>query len=142
MGTPGGRVSYAVSRVYVAVDSVLRNDGTLTTLLAGDRVYADGEQGEGAALPFILLGSSQENAEDSYGRGGNDGTLMITVHASSKKSALAIGEHVNRLLHGVAITISGHVYVDAECDHLRDFPDPSGSHVAALVYSVETQVAV
>lgn len=135
-------MSYAASRIYVAVDTVLRADGALTDLLAGDRVYADGEQPEKATLPFILLGTSEENADDSYGRDGNEGALAITIHASSKRTALEIGEHVNRLLHHVAITISGHVYIDAECNHVRDFPDPSGSHVAALRYEVETQVAV
>lgn len=135
-------MSFAASRVYVAVEQKLYNDGTLTGLLAGDRVFAEGDVPEAATLPFITLGASEEQPDDSYGRDGNDGILTINVRASSKKTALAICEHINRLLHGVILAISGHVQIDGALAMVTDFPDPSGSHNAVLRYRAETQVAV
>lgn len=93
--------------VQVAMVARLKADVPLEALL-GDRIY-DGKAPDGAALPYVVVGDSTENAVRALGASGGDTTITAHVFSdySGTKQALAIAAAMKAALSS-ALTLSGY----------------------------------
>lgn len=117
----------------VALAEALLADGAFTALCGAGGVYAD-DVPEGTALPYVQLGSSTENVDDSFMRTGRTTFLDLHVFASTRESAMAVYDAVANIVNGESVldAASGMVQWMGTLSLTAIIRDPTGaSHVVA-----------
>lgn len=97
-----------------------------SALLAGDRIYRDGEVPSNAPLGYILIGGAVEPAGGFYnGRPGRDDSFF-SLHCwhTTPTKALYIANWLTGLLHHRTLTLEGHVMWRSTVQSLNHVADP------------------
>ena len=147
-------MSLASPTVYVAVDQALLADGSYMAVAVDRGVYAAGDvpanqrlTDGGSKVGYTEIGSSTEDiafaSVGSFDTDGADGTLTLTVRATSKRTALLLAKHVVRVLHDKALpsgvmTADSQALVRGVVQLVEDFANPDGGHSAVLRYATAT----
>lgn len=113
--------------VAVALVQAVEADGPIRGLLAGDAIYS-GAAPQGSAMPYIVIGPSTEANAHLFGRRGKRGTetLHVWTEDTSKKTCQDIYGHLERILNGTRLVLSGHSMVEGTLEYVTDQLDPDG----------------
>ena len=135
-------MSTATWSLQAALYTALTGDTGLMALLAHPTgfagVYARLAKA-GAPLDYIVLGSSQETDNDTFGRPGKVGTEILHLWSTDIAKAKAIYAACERLLNRPRLTLAGHTMVRGRLEYLTDQTDPDGSAVQVVArYRAET----
>jgi hypothetical protein len=141
-------MSSAVPTIYVAVDGAILADSTIMAVLVDRGVYAAGDVPDNQPVTdgvsrfgYVEIGTSRETHANLLGTEGRDDGLRLTVRATSKRWALIIYRHLERILDGKALP-SGVMSPDSFADYIQslefieDFAEPDGAHAAVGDYRV------
>lgn len=132
-------MSTAFAPLQVAIYTTLMADAGLRTELriAQNKPYVifNGLAPQGVNRPYVVIGSTTENAFDLIGKSGNEGTITLTIHADSPDNP-AIGKiyaHINRLLDKAILSIDGHVMVQGRTSLVLTFATADGKGMQGIV---------
>ena len=147
-------MSLAAGTVYVAVDAALLADSSFMAVAVDRGVYASGDvpanqrlNDGGSKVGYVEIGASGEDiafaSAGSFDTDAADGTLTLTVRATSKRTALLLAKHVVRVLHGQPLpsgimTADSQALVRGVVQFIEDFANPDGGHSAVLRYLTAT----
>lgn len=122
----------AAAPVLDALWQALRADAALQTALGAtptDRKVYGGAADSGAAYPYITLPDAAESPRGraaSFGAAGYDGgtTLHLWVGGTDLYPVLTLWGHVERVLDGATLTVTGHQAIAVRATLVRTYLDP------------------
>jgi len=130
----------AVADLDKAFYEVVTTDEVLRTILAGKMFY-DAQPPQGSQIPYINLGTTGETIRNVFNGAGNIGTIRLHIWATSRKKALEIYKHLNRLLNRVELILDDNVLVQGETSLNTIMRDPDRADIihASMIYSFVTK---
>lgn len=132
-------MSTAVWPLQSALYTRYTGDGTLAARLAGGKVYDEGAVPEGALLSYLVFGTTNEGAWDSFNRDGNDSAPMLHIWAATKSAVAAIYADIERLTNNQSLTVTGHSIALLTTRLLTVMRDPSGPMHGVVALRVLSQ---
>jgi hypothetical protein len=123
-------VATAIPPLRVSIFTALET----ITMLAGDKVYHEGDVPRTAALPYIIIGTATETkaGANRIGQPGQEQTHQIKCWGSTSWEAQQVYEQAVLKLDGVILVVLNHRNVFCQMEYLTDFPEPNpeiGGHV-------------
>lgn len=130
----------ATVTVCGAIVAACLANGTLSALLAGDKVYLRRPVDPNAPLPYIVLGPAGERDASRYGEPGHEGDESPRCWGRFPWDADAVYAALYPVLHNVTLSLSGHRTVRGKLSRITDLPDPSGTaHQVVARYRILTR---
>jgi hypothetical protein len=121
-----------VSTLDTAIVSIVKGDTKLKTVLAGKKIYSLLAP-QGSLYPYIVIGSTSETKWGVFQGPGKTGSIQLHIWVwKSKKLAMIIYGHLERLLNAQHLTLDEHLLVRGEVDLMNvinDIKDPELVHV-------------
>jgi hypothetical protein len=130
-----------VNALDTAIVSAVKGDTKIKTVLAGKKIYSLMAP-QGSLYPYIVIGSTGETKWGVFSGPGKQGQITLHIWVEkSKKLAMSIYGHLERLLDKVHLTLDEHLLVRGELDLMNvmnDIKDPELVHAVAT-YSYITK---
>jgi hypothetical protein len=101
-----------MTRVIKVLDAAVQRDTSLSSKLAGEKVYLQ-RVAQDTPLSYITLVNPQQNNKFYFGSKARSGTLHINIHSLTEKSVLAIYDDLDRLVNDLILPFddgTGKVY--------------------------------
>ncbi len=124
-----------------SIVQALKNDGDLSLVLGGQRIYDRVPQRTG--YPFVSIGNTLVRDWSASGLNGFEHRLNLHVwsKARGKKQCFAIMDHVRRILHDVALVVEGCHLVNLRCEYFDARLDPDGeTHHGVMRFRAVTEL--
>lgn len=117
------------------------SDERLSALLSGRKFYSS-KPADGSKLPYIQLGSINEDNASVFNGYGNTGLIRIKIFAEARSKALEIYKHLNRVLNRKVIDLSNNVLLRGELVLNNVMEEPNDLEVTQIncTYSFLTRV--
>lgn len=126
----------AAGALQVALVAALEADSDLTDLLATPQSIYSQRAPEGAAMPYLVVGSSIENPALSFGRSRvvNEETIHIWSEVQDKLEVLAIYAELTKVL-STSLVVEGFTAGRGRTRLVGTMTDPGGATHGVVQYS-------
>jgi uncharacterized protein DUF3168 len=116
-------VATAIPPLRVAIFAALET----ITMLAGDKVYHEGDVPRTSVLPYIVVGTATETKTGAgfIGQPGQEQTHQIKCWGDNSWVAQQVYEQAVLKLDGQILTVLNHRNVLCQMEYLTDFAEPN-----------------